>query len=333
MKMRARSAEWMRAALLLWAVDWTVAAAAQPVAWKPDKPVELIAPSGAGGGTDKTARLIQRIWQERRMIESPVTVVNKPGGSGAVALTYLKAHAGDAHFLQIVSTVLLTNHISGRSAFSHTEFAPIALLNSEYIALAVKADSSIANVADLIARLRKDPGAVSFAVGTSLGGANHVAAALVARAAGADARKLKAVVFKSSAESAVAALGGHVDVMATSASLALPHVRAGTLRIIALSAPKRVAGALAAVPTMREEGIDAVVDNFRLMMAPAGIDAAQIAYWDGVMARLTQAEDWKKDLENNLWEDTYMGSRDTRRYLDAQYGVLRSALAELGLAK
>lgn len=327
-----RRLQWGSVALLLWAAWWTIPGGAQP-AWKPDKVVELIAPSGPGGGTDKTARLIQRVWQERRLIEAPVTVVNKPGGSGAVALTYLKGHAGDPHFLQVVSTVLLTNHISGRSVFSHTEFTPIALLNSEYIALAVKADSPIANVADLTARLKKDPGAVSIAVGTSLGGANHVAAALVARAAGADARKLKTVVFRSSAESAVAALGGHVDVMATSASLALPHVRSGAMRILSLSAPRRVGGALAAVPTMKEEGIDAVVDNFRLMMAAGGIAPGQIAYWDDVMSRLVQAEDWKKDLEMNLWENTYMNSRDTRKYLDAQYLELRSALAELGLVK
>jgi putative tricarboxylic transport membrane protein len=105
------------------------------------------------------------------------------------------------------------------------------------------------------------------------------------------------------------------------------------MRIISLSAPRRVSGALAVVPTMKEEGIDAVVDNFRLMMAPSGIAPAQIAYWDDLMARLVQAEDWKKDLENNLWENTYMNSRDTRNYLDAQYLELRSALAEVGLAK
>ena len=333
MRMRTRNAGLICAALLFWVVVWATLGAAQPATWKPDKAVELIAPSGAGGGTDKTARLIQRIWQGHRLIEHPVTVVNRPGGSGAVALTYLKGHAGDAHFLQVVSAVLLTNHISGRSAFSHTEFTPIALLNSEYVALAVKVDSPIGNIADLVSRLRKDPGAVSIAVGTSLGGVNHVVAALVARAAGADARKLRTVVFKSSAESAVAVLGGHVDVMATSASLALPHVRSGTMRIISLSAPRRVSGALAAVPTMKEEGIDAVVDNFRLIMAAAGIGSGQIAYWGDVMARLTQSEEWKKDLENNLWENTYMGSRDTRKYLDAQYVELRSALADIGLAK
>jgi putative tricarboxylic transport membrane protein len=319
------------AALFLCCALWTMPGAAQ--SWKPDKAVELIAPSGAGGGTDLTARLIQRIWQGQRLVDTSVAVTNKPGGAGGVALTYLKGHAGDPHFLQVASAVLLTNHIIGRSAFSHAEFTPIALLNSEYIALAVKAESPITNLAELAARLRKDPGAVSFAVGTSLGGANHITAALVARAANADARKLKTVVFKSSAESAVAALGGHVAVMVTSASLALPHVRSGALRIISLSAPKRVSGALASVPTMKEAGIDAVVDNFRLLIAAGGIAPAAVAYWDDVMAKVVQTEEWRKDLEGHMWENTYLNSRDTRRYLDEQYRELRGALAEVGLAK
>jgi putative tricarboxylic transport membrane protein len=331
MAIPGRSIRGAGAALFLCCAFWLVPGAAQP--WKPDRAVELIAPSGAGGGTDLTARLIQRIWQGHRLVDVSVTVANKPGGAGGVALTYLKGHAGDPHFLQVASAVVLTNHIIGRSAFSHTEFTPIALLNSEYIALAVKADSPITNLAELAGRLRKDPGAVSFAVGTSLGGANHITVALVARAAGADARKLKTVVFKSSAESAVAALGGHVDVMVTSASLALPHVRSGALRIISLSAPKRVGGALAAVPTMKEEGIDAVVDNFRLLIGAGGLTPAQTAYWDDIMAKVVHTEEWRKDLESHLWENTYLNSRDTRKYLDDQYRELRGALAEVGLAK
>jgi len=322
----------LRAALLSWAALWATAGAAQ-TAWKPEKAVELVAPSAPGGGTDATARLIQRIWQEQRLLDVPVNVVNKSGGGGALALTYLKAHAPDPHFLQVVSAVLLTNHIAGRSQFSHADFTPIALLNSEYVVLAVKRDSPFRTAKDLMAALKADPGAVSFAVGTSLGGVNHIAAAAVARASGGDPKRLKTVVFKSSAESAIAALGGHVDVMASSASLVLPHLRSGMMRVLAVSAPKRLAGDLAAVPTLREQGVDAVIDNFRMMMGPGGMSPAQIIFWDQVMGRLTQESEWKKDLDHNGWENTYMNSRDTGSYLDAQYAGLKSVLAELGFAK
>ena len=322
----------LRAALLSWAALWATAGAAQ-TAWKPEKAVELIAPSAPGGGTDTAARLIQRIWQDQRLLDVPVSVVNKSGGGGALALTYLKSRTPDPHFLQVVSAVLLTNHIAGRSQFSHADFTPIALLNSEYVVLAVKRESPFKTAKDLMAALKADPGAVSFAVGTSLGGVNHIAAAAVARASGGDPKRLKTVVFKSSAESATAALGGHVDVMASSASLVLHHLRSGMMRVLAVSAPKRLAGDLAAVPTLREQGVDAVIDNFRMMMGPGGMSPAQITFWDQVMGRLTQESEWKKDLENNGWENTYMNSRDTGSYLDAQYAGLKSVLAEVGFAK
>jgi putative tricarboxylic transport membrane protein len=307
-------------------------AAAQP-AWKPEKALELVVPSAAGGGTDKTARLMQKIWQDRRALEVPVTVVNKSGGQGQVALTYLKGHAGDPHYAEIVSAVLLTNHLNGSSPFSYTDFTPIALLNSEYVVFAVKSDSPLKTLKDLSARLQKDPAAVSIAVGTSLGGANHIAAAHVARSAGADAKKSRTVVFKSSADSAIAGLGGHVDLVISSASVLLPHFNSGAMRFLAVSAPKRVGGTLASVPTLKEQGVNAVVDNFRLGMGPPGISPAQVAWWDQVMMRLSTTDEWKKDLEANGWENAYMNSRDTRTYLDAQYAELKAALADMGFAK
>src|SRR5262245_29285824 len=108
---KALSRAWLAAGILTTLVMGIGAAAAQP-AWKPEKAVELIVPSAAGGGTDKTARLIQKIWQDKRVLEVPVSVVNKSGGQGQVALTYLKSHASDPHYVEIVSAVLLTNQLN-----------------------------------------------------------------------------------------------------------------------------------------------------------------------------------------------------------------------------
>lgn len=336
--MSARAARRCAKACLLkaFAVTLSIAAAAPAAAqapWKPESAVEIIVPSGPGGGTDHTARVIQKIWQERQFLDVPVTVVNKSGGGGSVALAYLRQYNGNAHYLQAASAVLLTNHIVGRSTVNYTDVTPIALLQSEYVVLAVKSDSPLKNGSDLVARVKRDAAALSFAVGTSLGGANHSAAAGVARAAGTDPRKIRTVVFKSSAESAVAALGGHVDVVAASASQVLTHVRSGAMRLLAVSAPKRLGGELAAIPTLREQGIDTVVNNFRLMIGPSGLTAAQIAYWDQIMAKVVQTEEWKKDLERNLAENTYLNSRDLRKYLDAEYAELKGLLTAMGMAK
>jgi putative tricarboxylic transport membrane protein len=319
-------AGWLAAAV------FSSALAAAPT-WKPDKAVELIAPSAAGGGTDLTARTIQKVLQEKRLIDVATSVVNKPGGGGNIALAYLSQHSADGHYLEIASALLLTNHIAGKSPLGYLDFTPLALLTSEYLAFAVKADSPLKTGKDLAAQLRKDPGSISIAVGTSLGGVNHAAAALIAKAAGADVKKLKTVVFKSSAESATALLGGHIDLVVSSASLVVPHAKAGQVRLLAISAPHRGQGVLAAVPTWKEQGYDIVVDNFRTLIGPSALNAAQVAYWEAVFAKLVQTEDWRKDLENNLWENNYMGSRDSRDYLDSQYGELRRVLSDLGMAK
>jgi len=92
-------------------------------------------------------------------------------------------------------------------------------------------------------------------------------------------------------------------------------------------------GVFAAVPTWKEQGHDIVVDNFRALIGPAGMSQAQISYWDDVIARLAQTDEWKKDLESNLWESNYMGSKESRKYFESQFDVSRRVLGDLGMAK
>ena len=314
------------------AVASASAGAAAP-AWKPEKSVELIAPSAAGGGTDLTARVIQKILHDKRLIDAPIAVVNKTGGGGNVALAYLAQRPADGHSLAITTALLLTNRILGTSSYSYTDFTTIAQLNSEYVAFAVRADAPIKTGKDLLERFRNDPSSITIAVGTSLGGANHIASALAMRAAGGDIKKLKTVVFKSSVESVVALLGGHLEVVASSASLLAPHLKSGALRLIAMSSPRRLEGVFAAVPTWKEQGHDIVADNFRALIGPAGMSQAQISYWDEIFARLAQTDEWKRDMENNSWENNYMSSKESRKYFESQYEVSRRILTDLGLAK
>lgn len=306
---------------------------AAQAAWKPENPVEIIVPSGPGGGTDRTGRIVQQILQQHRLVAVPVNVVNKTGGGGAIAVNYLNQFRGNGHYLHLASAVFLTAHIVGRTAVSHADVTPLALLQSEYVVMAVKSDSPLKSAADLVARLKQDPGALSISVGTSFGGANHSAIAAVARTGGIDPRKLKTVVFKASADAAIAALGGHVDVVSASASQVLAQVRAGQLRLIGVSAPTRLKGDLAGVPTLKEQGINVEVNNFRMLLGPKDLAAAQVAYWDQVLSRLVQTDEWKKDLERDVVEGTYLNSRDIRRYLDAEYAELKGLLTEMGLVK
>ena len=328
------NASLLRSSIMSLALAGLLAGAESAIAqWKPDKPVEIIVGTGVGGGQDKSARTLQKILQERRLVDGPVTVVNKPGGGGAVGWTYLNQHAGEGNMIYVGNPTLLTNHIVGRSPINYAHITPLAILLSESVAISVLPDSPLKSGKDLLLRLKRDAASVSVAVGSSLGSTNHIAMALLAKAAGGDASRLKTVVFQGGGEAITALLGGHIDVNSSAANNVVPHLEAGKLRVLGVTAPRRLGGVLANVPTWKEQGVNALVTNWRMVAGPKGMTMAQIAYWDGVLGKLTQTAEWKKDLELNTFEDTYRNSAATERYLKDEYERFRAALSEVGMAK
>ncbi len=324
--------QWSMAVLGALAALGSSAALAQS-AWKPERNIEIVVGSSAGTGTDRTARLMQKIWQEQKAIPVPTAVVNKPGGGGAVSWAYLGPRAGDGHYLLVTSYNLVTNHITGRSSVNYTDFTPVSLLISEYIGYAVRADSPYKTLGELAKALRDDPGAVPIGTSSSAGGANHIAIGLLAKAAGADVKKLKVVIYNGGGEALAGALGGHVALWVNSASSIAPPYAAGTMRPLAIASPQRLPGALAALPTAAEAGLPVVADNWRLVVAPRGLSPAQVAYWDNAFKALTQSEEWNKDLAAAHMLNSYRNSADTTRYIAQQYGEIKGMLTELGLAK
>lgn len=309
-----------------------VFAQAHAQSWRPDKPIEIIAPSGPGGSTDKLARTIQRILQDEKLAPVAVSVVNKPGGNQTLARAYLNQHAGDAHYIDLGNPTLIANQVMGLTPQRYGDFTPIAVLLDEYTVFSVPADSPYKTGADLLKHLAQQPESVSIGI-TTRGGANHVALALAAKAAGADVKRLKIVSFKSNSESMTALLGGHIDLVASSASPAMGHFGQGRTRIVAISSPKRMTGALTQVPTWKEQGVAAVNSNWRALVGPKGLSAAQIAYWEEAAGRLVKSDAWKKELEANFWEDHLLRGRALRDFLEAESKETKEILSELGLAK
>lgn len=308
-------------------------ATAQPDGWKPSKPVEIVVGVSPGGGIDRMARVLQKIMQERRLVEVPVNVVNRPGGGGTIAQAYLQQRAGDAHYFEITATSLLTNHITGRSTSSHKDYTPIAMLSDEYIGFLVREDSPLKTGKDLLAVFRSAPDSLPIGIATAAGNTNHIAAALAARSAGGEVRKLKVVVFGSGGEAMTALLGGHVGLVATPAANAIPQLQAGRMRVLAVAAPQRLEGPLAAVPTWKEQGADVVVANWRPVIGPKGLAASQVGFWETVFARLTQTDEWKAEIARDGSVSHYMNSRELTFYFDAQYAVFKTILTDLGLAR
>ncbi len=332
-KVIPRCSRWLRvfartagAAILL------VPLAVQAQSWRPEKAVELLVGSGAGGSNDTVARTIQRIMQENRLVPVTLSVINKVGGNQTIVRTYLNQHAGDAHYFDLGNPTLVVNHIMGISTQHYSDFSPVALLLNEYTAFTVKADSPVKNARDLAELLRKDPDA--WAVGVSnRGGSNHLTLSLFAKSSGVDPKRLKVVVFKSNTDGITAVLGGHLQMVASSVTSVISHVRAGTARTIALGAPRRIAGALADVPTLREQGTDIVVSNWRGIVGARGLNAAQVSYWEEVLSKAVATEEWIKTLEVQSWDGNFLRSREFRKYIENDYNQTRAIMTELGLAK
>lgn len=309
-----------------------VCAHAQP-AWKPDKAVEIIIGTSAGGPQDHMGRMVQKVLQDEHLVAVPISVVNKAGGGGAVGHAYLNQHPGDGRYLMVNAISILTNHITGKSAFAYTDFTPIAVMGIEYVCVSVQADSPIRSGKDLIERLKKDPSSLSTAIGTALGNATHISYSLAMKAAGIDIRKLRTVVFNSGGESMTALLGGHVDVAASASSSVMQQVKAGKLRILAIGAPQRLGGDLAKVPTWKELGINSAFELWRGLAGPKGMTRAQIAFWDEALGKVVKTEEWRKDMEHNDIVNIYKNSAETPKYWKEQYDQAREVLGDLGLAK
>jgi putative tricarboxylic transport membrane protein len=315
---------------LLTALPWPANAQS---AWRPDKTVEIIVPTGASGINDANARLIQKSFSDLKLLPTPSIVNNKPGGNQSLAVVYLNQHASDAHYLLYATATIFTNQIAGVTPLHYADFTPLALLLVDYSVITVAANSPIKSMRDMVERLRADPESLSFGV-VARGGPNHLAAAQAMRSAGIDPKKLKMVVFKTNAESLTAVLGGHINAVVSSVSAALPQVQAGNARMIGVTAPQRVGGSIANVPTMREQGIDALgISNWRGIMGAKGLTPAQIAFWEDAIGKTTTTDDWKKQLETNNLASRFMGNREFAKYLDAEYSTTKAAMTDAGIIK
>ncbi len=301
--------------------------------WKPDQAVEIIVNCAPGCGPDRMARLMQRGFQTHKWVEPAIAVLNKTGGGGAVAQTYLNQFAGNGHYLFHSGKSVLTTHAMGRSVAPYTELTPVANLFGEYIGIAVKADSPIQSGRDLIARLKKDPSSVSFGIATSIGNTNHQGVAGALKVAGVDIRKTRNVVFQSGALAITAMLGGHIDAVPVSVGSWVPHMQSGVARVIAVSSAQRLPGFFAGIPTWREQGADVVVSNWRAMFGPKNMTPAQVAYWEAQFQKLVASPEWKAEMVklNGLAE--FMGAARFKTFMEEDYAEVKAFLVALELVK
>jgi putative tricarboxylic transport membrane protein len=306
----------------------SIAGSAFAQGFKPSRPIEVVVHTGPGGGSDLLARAVVAMLEQEKLVPVRMQVVNKPGGSGALAPAYLAEKAGDAHTLGFFTGVWLTNPMTMEAAkVTFTDLTPVARLVLEPALIAVKADAPFKTLADFTNAAKSQPGQLKQSGGSPTSRDNVVRQQLQ-RASGA---RWAFISFPGGGERIAALLGGHVNMMVIEPAEAGEHIRAGNMRVLAQVAERRLPG-FPDVPTLREAGFDVrAVPQVRGVVAPPKIPAANVAYWEDVFKKLSQTASWKKYLADNQFEDGYQNAAELTKFYEEFTGTMRGILQEAGV--
>ncbi|MBP0495682.1 tripartite tricarboxylate transporter substrate-binding protein [Pararoseomonas indoligenes] len=301
--------------------------------WTPERDVVLLAGTPAGGGQDRPARALLAILAEQGLVGAPMSLVNIPGRGGGNAWDDLARHPGEAHRLAINSPTILSNRALGVSGLAWDSLTPLCNLYTEHLAFIVRPDSSITDAAALLRRLGTDTAGLPIALATAIGNANHIALAHLTRHAGGEVGALGIAVFDSARDAIAHVLAGHAELGVITAASPVPELTAGTARCLAVSAPARMEGVYAGVPTWREEGVDLVAGPWRGVIGPAGLSPEQSAFWEEALRAATAGEAWREELARRHWSDTFLTGEALRGFLREEDASMTDALRELGLLR
>lgn len=290
----------------------------------------IIAPANPGGGWDQTARTMQTVMQEDGISPS-VQVQNVPGAGGTIGLAqFASQNKGNDQALIVGGYVMVGAILTNNSPVSLKDVTPIARLTGEYEAIVVPAASPIQDMAGLIEALKADPGAVSWA-GGSAGGTDHIAVGLIAKAAGVDPTKINYIAYSGGGEALAAILGNQVTAGVSSLGEFDAQVKAGTLRLLAVSSPERIEGADA--PTLKEAGLDVELQNWRMVAAAPGLSDEQKAKVSADIDKMVKSENWQKQLADKGWSDTYLSGAEFDAQLAKDEEATAAVLKDIGLVK
>ena len=291
---------------------------------------EIMVPANPGGGWDQTARAMQEALQEAGIAEG-VQVVNVGGAGGTIGLAQFvtgKKRSGDT--IMVGGLVMLGAILTNESAVSLDDVTPLARLTGEYEVLVVPADSPIKNMGDLVAKLKEDPGSVSWG-GGSAGGTDHIVAGLIAQAAGVDPTKVNYIAHAGGGEALASILGGHVTVGVSGYQEFASQIDEGQLRGIGITADEPVEGI--PVPTLKEQGIDVSLVNWRGLFAPPGIRDADMEELSEAIAKMVESPQWKETLANRGWLNMYMPAEEFASFIEEDTEKVEGTLKSIGLVQ
>ncbi|QAS53577.1 tripartite tricarboxylate transporter substrate binding protein [Halobacillus litoralis] len=298
--------------------------------WTPEKNVEIVAPAGAGGGWDTTARSVGKILEEEEIMEQSVGVVNKEGGGGAVGWSYINS-TNNPHNIFVSSPPLIFVPLNGQSDLSHDDFTPLANMIADYGAFAVAEDAKWENLNELFEDMKKDPSSVTVVGTSSPGSMDHMQFVAIAKEAGVDIQKIKYVSAQDGG-GMTQILNGSADVYSTGIAETVEQVKADKVRVLGITAEERLEGeVLSEFPTAKEQGIDATFVNWRGFFGPGDMTEGQVKYYEEKLKEVSDSEAFADIRKNYGWNEMYMDSEEYGKFLDEQKEELGTLMEELGL--
>ena len=291
--------------------------------------LRIVAPAAPGGGWDQTARAMQQVLQSSGLVGT-ASVENIPGAAGTIGLARLiGSERGKGDVTMVSGLIMLGAITTHRSPVTLRDVTLIARLTAEYEVIVVPAASPYRTLGDLLDALRARPESIAWA-GGSAGGTDQILAGLIADAVGVSPRRVNYVAFAGGGESIAAIMGGQVTAGISGLGEFAAQIEAGTVRILAVSSAERLADVEA--PTLREQGVDVVLENWRSLVGPPGMTDGDRARLEGAVAAMVQSNAWRDMLRRYAWSDRFLSGAKFAQFVADEEARVAAILAKLGVA-
>ncbi len=290
--------------------------------------VKMMIPANPGGGWDAPGRALGKALQDAKVADA-VTFENKGGAAGALGLAqFVNASKGDPNALMVMGAVMLGGIITGKPPVSITAATPIARLTSEYNVFVLPANSPFKTMAEVVAQLKKDPGSVKWG-GGSRGSTEHIAAAMIAREVGVDPARINYVAFRGGGEATAAILGGNVTIGGSGYSEFSQYIETGKMKAVGVTSAARLKGIN--VPTLKEQGINVEIGNWRGVYGAPGITPDQRKALTEMVIKATKSKAWAEALEKNAWTPAVLAGEAFEKFVDDDFASLRATMVKSGM--
>lgn len=290
--------------------------------------IKMMIPANPGGGWDLTGRSMGKALQDTGDVAA-VTFDNKGGAAGALGLAqFINSSKGDPDALLVMGAVMVGGIITSKPPVHLSQVTPIARITSEYNVFVVPANSPIKTMADVVAQLKKDVGSVKWG-GGSRGSTEHIAAAMLAREVGVDPAKVNYVAFRGGGEAIAAILGGNVTIGGSGYSEFAEYIKAGKMRAIGVTSEQRIKGI--EVPTLKEQGLNVVIGNWRGLYGAPGLTPAQRSALTALVEKALATRAWAEALERNGWTPAPLSGPAFATFVDDEFTRMRDVMQKAGM--